>query len=173
VHACRYLALFVSAMGFGKAFEALQWRRNMSTLRVRQWGQFVAIGLASLSLLLVGFIGAQYRYVSYALLIAGQFCFGAVHVALHCSYSDVAPNYASPLQSLGNTIGSVAGVCGPIVVGLLTTAYPDQGGILGWRYTFLLTALMALVALPLWFVYIVADVVPALNTPDTRKTCCS
>ena len=91
---------------------------------------------------------------------------GACQVGLGCAYSDVAPNYSSALNSVGNTIGSIAGIVGPIVVAALTEAYP---GVLGWRIAFFLTAAMGVFALFLWYRYQTSDPVPALNTPAPKK----
>lgn len=160
-----YFALYMATIIFGKLFSHLQCEKGMSTTAVRHWGQFLALGVASVSLILVGAIGASNRYLSFTLLIIGQFFFGAINVSLHCIYSDVAPTYASALNSLGNCIASVAGICGPAFVGVLTTRYPENGGIWGWRWTFIITACMSAVSLPLWAKNVRADVVDALNTP--------
>ena len=90
------------------------------------------------------------------------------NVTFNCDI-DVAPNYSSPLNALGNTIGSIAGICGPVLVGILTTAFPDKNGIWGWRLTFLLTATMSCGCLPLWYWFLSASVVAELNSPDLRR----
>jgi MFS family permease len=63
---------------------------------------------------------------------------------------------------LGNTVGAVAGIVGPIVVSAFVTAWP---GTAGWRAAFLLTFGLSTVAYMVWWVYIKAEIVPALNTP--------
>ena len=87
---------------------------------------------------------------------------GAAQVGLNCAYSDVAPNYSSALNSIGNTIGAVAGIVGPIVVSAFTTEYE---GAWGWRLSFFLTGFMAVISLIFWSKYQTSKPVPALNLP--------
>lgn len=70
--------------------------------------------------------------------------------------------YSSQLNSIGNTISASAGILGPIVVAHLTSAWP---GVDGWRAAFALTFAMCVSFTVVWFAYIKAEVVPALNTP--------
>lgn len=63
---------------------------------------------------------------------------------------------------IGNTIGAIAGIVGPIVVSGFVTAWP---GSWGWRAAFLLTFALSTFAMAIWYVYIKAEIVPALNTP--------
>lgn len=63
---------------------------------------------------------------------------------------------------MGNTIGAVAGIVGPIVVSGFVVEWP---GSAGWRAAFLLTFGMSVVAFGTWYTFIKAEIVPALNTP--------
>ncbi len=74
--------------------------------------------------------------------------------------------HLSALNSVGNTIGAIAGTIGPIVVAALTEAYP---GVWGWRYAFFLTGAMALSAIVLWNAYQTSAPVPAFNTLAPKK----
>lgn len=47
-----------------------------------------------------------------------QSMMGAAQSGLGCAYSDVSPTYSSALNSVGNTVGALAGIVGPIVVSL-------------------------------------------------------
>lgn len=105
------------------------------------------------------------KYVAYTFMILTQLLFGAGQSGLGCAYSDVAPNYSSSLNSIGNTIGAVAGIVGPIVVAAFIGDYP---GAWGWRGAFFLTAGMAVVALITWAIYQTSVPVPALNMPAKR-----
>jgi MFS transporter, ACS family, solute carrier family 17 (sodium-dependent inorganic phosphate cotransporter), other len=91
---------------------------------------------------------------------------GASQIGLGCAYSDVAPNYSSALNSVGNTIGSVAGIVGPLVVAAFTASTP---GVWGWRYAFFLTGGMAIFALVLWWKFQTSEPVPELNSPTPKK----
>jgi MFS family permease len=91
---------------------------------------------------------------------------GASQVGLNCAYSDVAPNYSSALNSIGNTIGAIAGIVGPIVVAEFTTKFE---GSWGWRLAFFLTGLMAVLSLIPWSLYMQFEPVPALNLPTKKR----
>jgi MFS family permease len=79
-----------------------------------------------------------------------------------CAYSDVAPNYSSALNSIGNTIGALAGIVGPLVVAEFTTRWE---GAWGWRLSFFITAIQAAIALVFWSIYQTSKPVPELNLP--------
>lgn len=64
---------------------------------------------------------------------------------------------------IGNTIGAVAGILGPIVVAACTDAWPARGE--GWRVAFFITFALSCVTLTLWFLSIKAEIVPVLNSP--------
>lgn len=106
--------------------------------------------------------------------------FGAAQAGLGCIYTDIAPIYSSPLNSLGNTVGALAGIVGPIFVAQCTILFHttdvdnnhttdtdnnNDGDIWGWRVVFLTIFILSLIAITLWMRFIRADIVPALNTP--------
>jgi MFS family permease len=97
-----------------------------------------------------------------------KFLMGAIQVSLACAYTDVAPEYSSAINSLGNMISAVAGIFGPIIVGVLTTKWPENNGIWGWRVSFIITAVMSAFSLVLWAIYQTSDIVPALNNPTPK-----
>ncbi len=62
----------------------------------------------------------------------------------------------------GNTLSSVAGIIGPLVVAQLTSAVP---GPWGWRLSFILCGLLCVVSSVLWRLFQTSSIVSALNTP--------
>lgn len=87
---------------------------------------------------------------------------GALQIGLGCAYSDVAPNYSSALNSVGNCIGAVAGIVGPLVVSACLESTP---GIVGWRTAFFITFGFSAVAVAFWWKYQTSQVVIKLNSP--------
>lgn len=81
---------------------------------------------------------------------------------ISCVWTDIAPIYSSQLNSIGNTVAASAGIFGPIVVAHLVQAWP---GVMGWRLVFLLTFALCVSFTAVWFRFIKAEIVPALNTP--------
>jgi MFS family permease len=157
-----YLALFFSTLSFGGFFELLQEHfPNVWTLdMVRKTASFVAYGGAAGGLILCAFLTE--KNAGYAFMIITQFLLGASSTGLGCAFSDVAPNYSSALNTVGNTIGAVAGIIGPLIISALVEQYE---GSWGWRYAFFLTAGQVAIALAMWYKYQTSQPVPALNEP--------
>jgi len=90
---------------------------------------------------------------------------GASQSGLACAYSDVAPNFSSALNSIGNSIGAAAGIVGPLMVAAFTEKYE---GAWGWRLSFFVTNIFVVLSLISWSVYQTSKAVPELNTPAPR-----
>eukprot|EP00601_Ochromonadales_sp_CCMP2298_P008990 CAMPEP_0173197612 /NCGR_PEP_ID=MMETSP1141-20130122/16258_1 /TAXON_ID=483371 /ORGANISM="non described non described, Strain CCMP2298" /LENGTH=548 /DNA_ID=CAMNT_0014122373 /DNA_START=228 /DNA_END=1874 /DNA_ORIENTATION=+ len=154
-----YLALFISSLTFGKIFDHLQ-QIGWTVDAVRRTAMVTSfIGSAAL-LVLCTYLPD--RYAAYACMIATQVFFGAAQAGLGCSWTDIAPLYSSSLNSLGNTVGAVAGILGPLIVAACTEAFPGKAG---WRVAFFLTFALSCTVIGVWLRVIRAQIVPALNTP--------
>ena len=92
-------------------------------------------------------LGAQIHWIP-MITDVNQFC-----VSVHCFYT-------------ANTLAAFSGVMGPVVVSFLVTTWP---GVLGWRIAFILTFYMCIVFTTIWYYYIKAEIVPALNTPAAES----
>lgn len=159
-----YIALFISALSFGAIFEYLHTDYNWSIDTIRKAAQTFAYLGSSVSLIICVFLGD--KYAGYAFMIITQLMFGAVQSGINCAYSDVAPNYSSSINTIGNLIGAVAGIIGPMVFSNLIQAEP---GVWGWRIAFFITTAMAVVSLIVWYIYQTSEPVPALNNPTSAK----
>lgn len=158
-----YLALFISTLLFGIIFEYFQQKQGMQTRTVRQYAQYIAFGGGVMFLNICAYLEGQYQ--AYACIIAAQFCLGASQSGLLCCYLDIAPNYSSILSSIGNALGSLAGIIGPLCVAFFINKYE---GVVGWRATFLLTAVMTFITLLLWVIYQTSTIDPRLNNPSSH-----
>lgn len=94
---------------------------------------------------------------------------GAVQSGVGCAYSDVSPNYSSSLNSVGNTIGAIAGIAGPLIV---SACLDENPGIVGWRVAFFITAGFAAIALAFWSKLQTSKIVDVLNTPCAKEDSC-
>jgi hypothetical protein len=99
-------------------------------------------------------------------MVFSLFFFGAASSGIACCYLEVAPNFSSMLNTVGNTVGAIAGLTGPLVVGVLTTSFDSS---LGWKLVFALTFLQAAISLVIFYKYQSSDVVPELNTALNAK----
>jgi MFS family permease len=159
-----YVALALCSLSCGGIFEYLQNEHGVSTDTVRKSGNFIAFVVSSVFLVICGFMND--KYIAYIFMIITQGLTGAIQVGLSCAYSDIAPNYSSALNTLGNLIGSVAGIAGPLVVADVLQAQP---GIWGWRIIFFVTLAQAIFGIIFWFVFQTSKPVPELNCPRSDK----
>jgi MFS family permease len=158
-----YAGMFIVAMALGKIFDSLQinYPDQWPARRVRQWAQFIAFGGSGGMLLICGFVDSN-KYLAYVFIVLGQAVLGACQIGIGCVYLEISPRYSSIMNTIGNTLGAMAGIVGPIVVALFIDTWH---GIWGWRAVFIMTAAMCSVALILWSKYQTSDIIPELNTP--------
>lgn len=90
---------------------------------------------------------------------------GACQSGVFCAYSDIAPNFSTELNSIGNTCGSVAGIIGPLIIAACSDAFE---GVWAWRMYFFITNFFIIISLISWSIYQTSSVVPELNTPIPR-----
>mmetsp|Transcript_8444 Transcript_8444/g.14015 ORF Transcript_8444/g.14015 Transcript_8444/m.14015 type:complete len:568 (+) Transcript_8444:51-1754(+) len=155
-----YLALFIASLSFGKLFDWLQHEHNWHTLTVRRSAMVVANVASAAVLVMCGYL--ENKFAAYAFMVATQVFYGAAQAGIGCAYTDAAPTYSSSLNSLGNTMGAMAGILGPIIVAACTE---EWSGVYGWRVAFYITFALSCAIVAVWFRVMTADIVPALNTP--------
>jgi MFS family permease len=159
-----YIALFISSLAFGAILEYLHIHFHFSTNTIRRLAETVAFLGAGVGLIICGFMTD--KNTSYAFLIVTQSMYGAVQSGIQCAYSDVAPNYSSAMNTLGNFLSAAAGIAGPLVIADLLTSL---GETWGWRVAFILTLAQCVLALILWYIYQTAEIIPELNNPTSES----
>jgi MFS family permease len=157
-----YVALFICSNIFGVTFEYLQVHHGWSTDSVRLVAQDVGMIGSVVGLIICGFM--DQKYVAYAFMIVTQCLIGATDSGISCSYSDVAPNYSSSFNTVGNIIASAAGIVGPLVISALLDSEP---GVWGWRIAFFISGAQVVVSVVLWHMYQTSKPIDALNNPAT------
>ena len=78
---------------------------------------------------------------------------------------DISPRYSSIMNTLGNTIGALAGVAVPLVVSALLRSFQDAEA---WQILFFLTFAQCVVALIVFYFYQSDTIVDVLNNPYRR-----
>lgn len=153
-----YFMLFCTAIGSGRLFDWLSRERGWTVRDIRQTAERVALLGSGSCLVICGYITDV--PTAFTFMIVAQALMGVILSGYNCAFLDITPNHSAMLNTVGNTIGSIAGIVGPITVGLLTPAYP---GRLGWRLVFLLTFLQCIIAVVLWYFYQVSEVMPEID----------
>jgi nucleoside permease NupC len=69
------------------------------------------------------------------------------------------------MNTLGNTVGALAGLTGPLVVSALLNSYRDTTA---WSIVFFLTFLQSVLALVVFYFYQADHIIEVLNTPVRR-----
>ena len=116
-----YVLLLLATNASGKMFCYLQDNRNWSVRDIRQCAQFIAFTCSGGGLVILGFVDNV--PAAYALLSFSVATLGIATSGFSCSFLDIAPNYSALLNSIANTIGAMAGIVGPICVGIFTSKY--------------------------------------------------
>ena len=155
-----YAALFVVTLVSGHYFTYCLKELDWSVRAVRLSAQFISLIGASCGLLLCGYLSNV--SVAYACMVFTQAFLGILNSGYTCSYLDIAPYYSGLLNSIAVMVGAAAGVLGPIIVSMLTSAY---SGVMGWRYVFFISVIQCAFALGFWYVYQRSELVHVLNTP--------
>jgi hypothetical protein len=75
---------------------------------------------------------------------------------------DIAPRYSSIMNTLGNAVGALAGLAGPLVVSALLDNFAD---VTAWKLVFFITGAQSVVALIVFYFYQADTIVDVLNNP--------
>lgn len=75
---------------------------------------------------------------------------------------DISPNYSSILNTVGNIIGAVAGLAGPLVVSALLSSMGDDAA---WQIVFFITGIQSVIGLIVFWFFQSPTVVDVLNQP--------
>lgn len=159
-----YASLFIFTLSFGNYYNYLNSVRGWSNLRIRYISQFVASILGSLFLLICGFLDD--RYIAFACLVVAQALQGSAQSGIGCAYLEISPTFSSSLNTVGNTLSSIAGVAGPLVVSALVSNYDS---LWGWRSVFFLTTFLNIISFTIWLMFYTANIVYDVNTPVLKS----
>lgn len=153
-----YLMLFIATVLSGRMFTYLHEEKGWSIRDVRQTSEQIGLLGAGAFLVLCGYITNV--PVAFTCMIVAQGIMGFIISGVFCAYLDFAPKNSAFLNTIGNTIGAIAGIGGPILVGVFTSVFE---GSLGWRLVFWVAFAQCVVAIALWHKYQSSEVVPELN----------
>lgn len=140
-----WLATAIVALLAGAGADHLQSRHGWSALHVRHVMQSLAAGGTAVSLLPLALPGLQVNpAVAIAALTAAVAFQGFVYAGLHAYVPEVAPTSAGLVLSITNTCGTLAGIDGNMLTGMLA------GSAWGYSGVFALTAALQVVSMCAW-----------------------
>ncbi len=111
-----HLTLFVSLNVAGNIADRLI-RSGRDVTRVRKTMQAIGFGGIALALLVVGEV--QSAYAAIAIMCAGNAIGACVTGGFAVNHMDIAPRYAGTLMGLTNTAGTLPGIIGVYISGLI------------------------------------------------------
>lgn len=156
-----YLGLFLSSNGFAQIFNHLERTGAWDVRTVRQVAQFIGLGVPSLALIVLGYVPGV--WAGFAVMTFACTACGAMNSGFACVYTEISPRYSSVINTLGNTLGALAGICGPVFLAAFINSQQHTRD--GWRAMFWLVSAVNVVALTVFYIFQTSDLVPALNDP--------
>lgn len=116
-----YLGMLGVRIIISSCFASVQKCTGFSLTRLRKINHTLGTVGAGVCMLLVTVLTCRDQYLAVALIVIGQSVSDLAFTGGYLvTYLDLAPQYAGLLTGISNTIGSVAGVISPTLVGLLT-----------------------------------------------------
>uniref|UniRef100_A0A4W3HER2 Sialin n=1 Tax=Callorhinchus milii TaxID=7868 RepID=A0A4W3HER2_CALMI len=130
-----YLGGWLAILFGGQLADFLRKRKICSTLAVRKIFTLLGTLMPATFLIAAGYVGCNYKAAIALLALSTTFAsFNSSGFAVN--HLDIAPQYAGFLMGVTNTFGTIPGILGPTVTGLLTT----EGTLHGWQMVFFISA---------------------------------
>lgn len=123
--------------------------RGLSVLHVRKIMQSIAFGGPAIALLLIGFV--TNAELAVAVMTVAMFLTGFTAGGFLVNHLDIAPRHAGVLMGITNTAGTVPGIIGVTVTGILLDATGS------WALVFGVAAAIYLVGLAVWLLFATAE----------------
>lgn len=127
-----YLVQCVVALVVAQTSDLLIARHVLSVTWVRKLNNLVALGGVGAGLLGVGFIGCQ-RVAAVCLLTVSIGLLGFAASGYSANTVDLAPKFAGNIISVTNTVATLPGIFGPMLVGYMTK---DSSSVQNWLIVF-------------------------------------
>ncbi|KAL4425822.1 hypothetical protein ABPG75_009838 [Micractinium tetrahymenae] len=138
-----WMATAVIAVLAGAGADRLQSRHGWSALRVRHTMQSLAAGGSAVSLVPLALPGLQLDPMGACAAITAAVAFqGLTYAGFHSYVAEVAPSSAGRVLSITNTCGTIAGIGGNLLTGMLAGT--------AWGYSGVFALTVALQAASMW-----------------------
>lgn len=163
-----YFVMYVTSIVCGYLSEYLLKRNVWSVQRSRKVFNSVSLYGAMCALIVLGYISKESPLEAVALLCVAVGIKGGVYVGYIVNHIDLSPIHAGVLMGIGNFLGSLNSIVGPLIVGWVVT---DSTDVALWRIIFFITAGYYLLGNTAFVVFGKGTIQPwnysTLN-PDTR-----
>ncbi|CAL8084064.1 unnamed protein product [Calicophoron daubneyi] len=123
----------------GTISDTLIRRRVLSATWIRRLASFVALAGSGTFVLAVGFVGCN-RAGAVSFLTIAVGLLGVSFSGYAANMVDIAPSYAGNIMSISNTLGTLPGIFGPMLVGYVTK---DSSSLENWMIVFSVSAAIA------------------------------
>ncbi|CAH1779165.1 unnamed protein product [Owenia fusiformis] len=157
-----FLGVF-AAIGFGQLADYIRINGIWTTLTVRKVFQCVGFFGIAICSIIISFLNCYNRGWAVFLQIVTAILEPGSRAGYVVNYVDIAPFYAGELFGIGNTIGTLPGIIGPLII----TAMTPNGTQQEWQGTYFLSAGITTFGAIVFIIFARADQQPwALVTSD-------
>ncbi|CAF1205946.1 unnamed protein product [Didymodactylos carnosus] len=131
-----YFCQSVITVCAGNIMERIRKKTKLTTTSIRKIPTIIGCVGLSISLVAIGYFECNRIGAVLCCILAVGFI-GFLNVGSAVSYLDLAPNYAGTLVGITNTLGTIPGFVGPLIVGAITN---HNQTLHAWKVIFDLTA---------------------------------
>jgi ACS family sodium-dependent inorganic phosphate cotransporter-like MFS transporter 5 len=132
-----YLAMWFMMVFSGWLADKLRAKNILSTTNVRKVYMAIGFLIPAACLVATGFVDCHHSGVAVALVIVAVGFAGPAFGAWNVNLIDIAPSYAGTMLGITNTVGTVPGFVGTLVVSAFTSGNQT---VEAWRNVFYVTA---------------------------------
>uniref|UniRef100_T1JB41 Major facilitator superfamily (MFS) profile domain-containing protein n=1 Tax=Strigamia maritima TaxID=126957 RepID=T1JB41_STRMM len=157
-----YLFYLINAYICGIIGDWIIKNKYFSVTVTRKFFQVLASGVPAVCLLAVTFSGCDSTLTIVWLVLAGGF-FGAMYTALGVNHVDLSPNFSGILQGITLTIGNLAGILVPYVIGVIIQG--QQRSRSSWDLAYYISASVLLLSTLIYVLFGSGEEQP-WNQPD-------
>ncbi|XP_031618756.1 putative inorganic phosphate cotransporter isoform X2 [Contarinia nasturtii] len=159
-----YVVLWIVALCTGFLSDFLIKRRYLGiTFSRKLFTSIAAIG-PGVFVVLASYAGCN-RIAVVAMFTLGMGFMGTFYSGIKANSLDIAPNYAGIIMAIANGTGSLAGVIGPYIVGLLT----PNSYLTEWRIVFWITFVLFVVTTILYDIFASGEIQPWNEPPNSNQ----
>lgn len=137
ISAVPFICNFISIITFGLLADRLRRKNQLSTQFVRKLANTMGYLIAAASLIGTSFLRCHQTVLAVSLLSLALVGSGISQSGYSVNHLDISARYAGVLMALTNTVGTLAGIISPYVVGSLTNNKPTRQQ---WQIVFYISA---------------------------------
>ncbi|KAJ7383069.1 hypothetical protein OS493_030956 [Desmophyllum pertusum] len=143
-----FVLSYIVGVSSGQVADWLRYKNILTTGEVRKVFGTVGFLIPACLLVSTSYVGCDYTSLAVVLFTLALGIESANAACYTVNHLDIAPRFAGILMGITNTVGTIPGIVGPYIVGLLTNDQPTRAQ---WQKVFYISAGVFVVG---WIVYL-------------------